>query len=50
MDHDLTHEAYTNMIDVHYPWVKEHWPNREPDYSAVSLKYEEEWKQRWHKK
>jgi hypothetical protein len=49
MDHNLTHDAYTNLIEVHYPFVKTNWPEREPDYRATSYKYEEEWKQRWHK-
>lgn len=49
MDHDLTHDAYTRLIEVHYPFVKANWPEREPDYRATSYKYEEEWKQRWHK-
>lgn len=47
MDHDLVHDAYTRLIEVHYPWVQAHWPNREPDYRAASMQYEGEWKQRW---
>ncbi len=49
MDHDLTHDAYTRLIEVHYPFVKLNWPQREPDYRATSYQYEEEWKRRWHK-
>jgi hypothetical protein len=49
MDHDLTNDAYTRLIDVHYPFVKEHWPDKLASYDAASVQYEEEWKQRWHK-
>lgn len=49
MDHDLTHDAYTRLVDVHYPFVKAHWPEKVTAYDAASYKYEEEWKLRWHK-
>lgn len=49
MDHELTHDAYTRLVEVHYPFAKEHWPEKVTAYDTVSYQYEEEWKERWHK-
>jgi hypothetical protein len=49
MDQDLTHDAYTRLVEVHYPFAKEHWPEKVTSYDNASYQYEEEWKLRWHK-
>lgn len=47
-DRDLTDPAYEHLIEVHYPFVEQHWPGKVADYQAVSVQYEAEWKSHWH--
>jgi hypothetical protein len=47
-DRELSDPAYEHLINVHYPFVEQHWPAKAPDYQAVSVQYEAEWKSHWH--
>ena len=45
-DRELTHEAYS-WLELHFEFVREHWPDVAPSYRQVYTYYEDRWERFW---